>query len=143
MSEVTTEAKSEERMAIHEMTWAVGVDEGEPEPVAPQRPPRGITIKIDPKVLAESKELVAQLISSEITERFRDLSRAALIGAALGPAVLRLAEGTMRTQIAAEKYQARTGRPYPLCGPHREAWTVTGRYLVERGPSPFVSNSET
>lgn len=139
-----------------ELVWVVA----EPEPAKVAKPPLMIKFIIDPEVIAKSKELMATLTLGSIFERLAqlpgssaerasriargELARSFAVACGIGAASAHLAEGTIRSALAAEEYQARTGRPYPLCGPHRDAWTVTGRYQsVVQKASPFISDTQT
>jgi hypothetical protein len=83
--------------------------------------------------------LTATLVGSDIMERLaklplgersRAFCRTAVIGGAVGTALSGAAMGTMRAMAEVERYEAQTGRPYPVCGPHRvwDGMTITGRY---------------
>lgn len=138
----------DEASGADELVWVVA----EPEP-AMEKKPLTIKITIDPEVLAKSKALTEalakELASGGIFERLAKLPKLqddlaqSIASAELGRAFVAGAGVAAAGMRLRQEYRERPGRMYPLCGPHREAWTVSGRYLVERGASPFISDASS
>jgi hypothetical protein len=116
---------STETMEQADLVWVVA---DEPEPRRP------LTIKISitvPDRLAALKALPMPAVSEGLRAKFREsMSMSVMAAAVTGVAIQSSALGALRRSLSdaaeAEKCQALTGRPYPICGPHRA--TITDRY---------------
>lgn len=97
-----------------------------------QRRPVTIEISVDrPDALKDLKKLPMPALSAEVRAKIKESCSLAVISAgALGTALNGPGLGALRRSLEgsaeAVRYHARTGRPYPLCGPHRA--TITERY---------------
>ena len=109
-----------------ELVWVVAPAE--------ERPRRKIEIELAAELSAKLAKMKEELADPELKERVSGALSQAIAGCMGVPAAAwRLATGTMRASIAAREYEARTGRPYPVCAPHRAI--VTARYESLRVPT--------
>lgn len=141
MSEMMTDERK-----IDELVWMVADEAPVAEAAPAKRLPLQIKIDVDVQELTRKladvttalahSEIMERLSKLPLDERFRSVGRTAVIGYGVGAALSGGAMGTMRAMAEVERYEAQTGRPYPVCGPHRvwDGVTITARYISQPKP---------